>query len=426
MKEIESVGLQLIQNMARDEVEEYIDKEELAKIKETDSNPRFDVFRIAHTGKSESHIVGRGNKILRWFNDAIKKIHENLKIGLKAFAYHKKDSNDHYKREEVGRLVGKFYKEDDSKNADSYGIVYRFPGSDDSFDMASYEGKMLLPEDTAMGAVVAPENIREVSGIALGHGEKKSPAFPKAVRMLQFCIQNMIDESKDDEHEQKEADNAEEDKEAEEIKEVRMEPTLEEVKKFIKENKVTPSNLFDRKSLESDETVLKIANERNKETHFVVLRRDDKIAKLEAENKDLADKLGNKDAEIQKAVEKSVSLIAEKNILDVFAGRKLSEKSPILEKWVKRKLKGFKPSGDEKKIDREAEAYIDSLIDDFNSYEKDGIAIALKEEDKPKEKPAEKEKAKDADKETPEIKKEDIVNPDYSKIMADRVAELNK
>jgi hypothetical protein len=77
---------------------------------------------------------------LRWFNGTIKAIHNSLKIGLKAFHNHKKDSIDHKGRPEVGRMVGKYYEEEDGV-ANTYGIFYRYPGTPTDFDMASYEGK---------------------------------------------------------------------------------------------------------------------------------------------------------------------------------------------------------------------------------------------------------------------------------------------
>jgi hypothetical protein len=433
MPEVNSIQLELIQNMSREEIEDRIDVDELKKIKETDKKPIFDVFRIAHAGLSKSYIIGMGNKVLRWFNKTVKAIHNSVKIGTKAFYNHIKDSISHVDREEVGHLVGKYYEEDEDGTANAYGILYRYPGTDLDYDMASYEGKTLVPSIDADGWDVSPEDVREVSGISLGRTEENSPAFPKAKRTLQFCIQNMVKEKEDTESkDEKPLEKKPEEKV--EKKEEKMEFKLEDVKiddlkkEIIKRNLV-PSELFNKAALSEDDVVIKMIHEGNREAHHKARRGDDKIAKLEAEVEDLKEKLSNKDAEI------SVGIIAEKKIVEIFEGRKLSDKNPVLEKWAKRKLKNFKPTGEQDKIEDEAKKYIDELVDEFTALEKDGLMIALKEEKEEKKKDEEKpkkedEKEKDIKKEKsddlPAIEYDDIIDPDLAKKVQERVAAWNK
>lgn len=439
-QEIEFIQLELIQNMARDDVEQYIDPAELAKIKETDKAPTFDVFRIAHVGTSKSYIPGMGTKILKWFDGAVREIHNSLKLGLKAFHRHKEDSLSHAGRDEVGRLVGKFLKEDEAGKANSYGVFYRYPGTPRDFDGISYEGKMLVPSIDVPGWDVAPEHIGEVTGVAMTHTEKERPAFPKAKRMLQFCIQNTIKEIEDaeekDTKDQKTDDVKQEEKAEIKKEEKIMEITLEDVKKFIKENNLVPSKLFDKKDLEADELVIGIANKKNENTHYAALRKDDKISELNAKVTKLEKELTGKDAEILTAQKDANKIVAEKKITEIFEKRKLSDKSPALEKWAKRKLKSFVPSGGSDKIETEAKEFIDSLINEFNEYEKDGLLIAIKKEEKEPEKekdPGKKtdkdEKAKpDSDKKDdfPMLDDSDILNPNLAAKIHEREKEWSK
>jgi hypothetical protein len=209
-----------------------------------------------------------------------------------------------------------------------------------------------------------------------------------------------------------------------------MEVTLEDVKKFINENKLTPSTLFSKKLLEDDDLVIEIANKKNEKTHYAALRKDDAISKLEAEKKVLEEGLLGKDKEIADAKAGSIAIIAEKKIEEIFEKRKLSDKEPVLDKWAKRKLKEFKPTGDEEKIEEEAKSYIDGLIDEFRGYEKAGLQIIAKEEkpeDELKGKPPAKEEEKPKDKKAfPELDDSDILDPGLAKQISDRVAELNK
>jgi hypothetical protein len=58
----------------------------------------------------------------------------------------------------------------------------------------------MIPAANAGGWDVSPNDVKgEVAGVALGHTEKNRPAFPKAKRTLQFCIQNMAQEIEDSE-----------------------------------------------------------------------------------------------------------------------------------------------------------------------------------------------------------------------------------
>ena len=99
-------------------------------------------------------------------------------------------------------------------------------------------------------------------------------------------------------------------------------------------------------------------------------------------------------------------------------------------------MKNFKPTGDEKKLETEAGEYIDGLIDEFKSYEKDGLQIALIEKEEKKPEKEKDEKGKKNDKDEKEKKKEeddypkldnsDILDPALAEKVTERLKELNK
>jgi len=405
------VSLQLIQNMSADVIEKHVDASELAKIKGVDQHPQYQVFRIAHTGKSESHIVGFGSKILQWFGSTIKAIHNAIKVGCKAWYNHAENTNSPAGRKELGRIVGKFIEEDGNSNVDSYAIVYRYPELRDyQVDAASYEGVIVVPDDlTVEGWVPSPDHVREVSGIALCDTKKGNrPAFPRST--LQLQIQNAIKSEED----------------AEIKKEENMEITKEDILEFIKKNKVVPSDLFSKEILKVDVFVTEIARENNQNTHGVVLRYKDKIDNLEAQITKYKEETETRDKKLQEANIKATKLLAKEQMETIFTERKLTEKTPVIAKMIKRELGKFNPTGDEKKLTDEINKFIDQRIDDYTALEKEGILLTLKDDTQQKDadkKPGSDEAKKDSGK---DYENADITDPNFQLRMAERVKEMNK
>jgi len=263
---INSIALEEIQNLAANIIEENIDKNELEEIKKNDRNPLFKAYRVAHTGFSTPTVVGRKKApILRWFQNAVKRVHDKLTNGIKVFVSHVKDTNSHDGRTAIGRLVGKFTEIKDDMFS-SMGILYIEPKFKDVYNslnlnVGSYEGSHLIKN--ADSWIVSPGDVGAVSAIALSNSEIDRPAFPKAIeegelQMFSASLQNFVT----DELEKEIANTVE--KGEPEKKEEKMEYTISGIQKWIHENDYKPIDIFKKENLKQEfgiEEALKMVHE---------------------------------------------------------------------------------------------------------------------------------------------------------------------
>lgn len=451
MKEIKFISLELIQNMSQDFVESHIDEDKLREIKEKDKSPTFNVFRIAHTGKTRSTIIGWGTRVLRWVQNAVKSVHNKIKLGTKAWFNHKHGTNEPAGRKELGEVVGKIFEEKKDNEVDSYAILYRYPEYRDiNVDIASYEGSVLCPDDPNIDSWdVAPEHIGEVTGIALGNSQENQPAFPRAEMTLQFQIQNFAEAVKEKEEKVEETETKTKVENKKEVKKIMdlEEMKIVDIKKAVKEKELTVFDLFNNKEILEDEKIQKIIDSQAKEKNGVIERHDKKIEKLTNDIKEQKDKyekeLNDKEAEHKKALEEKeaelTKQITEKNkeigklnanekIEAIIKDRKLDEESPAIAKLVRKSVKKFNPTGDNEKIESEAKEFVDGVIAEIKEWEKDGVTLSIKQE-KEKEKDKESDKKKDKSDKKEESKKDNEaikreLKPDFMKQVSEREKEL--
>jgi hypothetical protein len=409
---INSIALQEIQNLSKDVIENNIDQNELASIKKNDTNPLFKVYRIAHTGFSTPTLVGNKKKpILQWFQNAVKKVHDKLKNGIRVFVSHVKGTNSHDGRTPIGRLVGKF-TELKNDMFSSMGIIYIEPKFREVYNnlnlnVGSYEGNQLIRN--ADSWIVSPDDIGAVSAIALSNSEVDRPAFPEAIEegeLQMFSLQNFID----DELKKDEIDEGEKEKgELETIKEEKMELTIssvqewikekglkpidvfnkedfetsfsiekalkmiheqkvkpvnvfekkeiiesvtpEEIIKFIKENKIEPSKVYTKEELKVDKIVDELKKDANHDAYH-------KAVRLEGELKELKKTLKEKESFVLKEIK------SDKVKEEIFKERNFDEKqSKFVNHYFK---KSFSPSGDESKLKEEINKFTDEKLEEWN------------------------------------------------------------
>lgn len=232
-----------------------ISKEKLELIK---GKGKLQAYVIAHEGTSQPKVLDdRKAKKLNWPKETIQKIASKIKTGIKFFVDHGKDTNSHANRKPVGEVVGSFVKEIGNKLSNI--VIGHFENPDDvnSMDVNSMEADVSIDESN--NNVV---NLNELSGIALGSSSENSPAFPGAVRLASLqCFDK--------------EENPDGKKGGQEM------PTFDEVKQFVKDRNVWPSQLFDEDVIKRDHKYADVFGERDK----LKIR----VEELEKENKKITE-----------------------------------------------------------------------------------------------------------------------------------------
>lgn len=213
-----------LQHMAEPELLRYVPKDTIARIKQGDEHPEFRAYAIAHEGISEPKMVGGGGLLLKYFRDAIYKIHDKLELGTPVFHGHNAD-NSTDGRETIGEIVGKTLREIGGKLYD-IAVTYIKPEHRSApLDVASFEAEVGF-NPNADGETCTAVDVGEITGLALGSSAVERPAFSGAT--LLAAVQAFV--SKDE----GKGNNA---------------MTLEELKAACKELKVKPVDLFDAEDL---------------------------------------------------------------------------------------------------------------------------------------------------------------------------------
>jgi len=222
-----------IQNMARAEMLSLISAKQYERIKKIDEHPEFRVYAIAHEGEAEGKVIdkdGVGNYTKQnWFKSAIKNLAEKISEGIKFFHMHSATSNSTENRQELGEVVGKGLQDIGGK---LYALVaaYIYPEFRDMpLDVASVETDIVYSKKDGK---VKIDDVRDVTGIALGNSAVISPGFAGAT--LLGCVQAFAKQSSG-----KKGD-------------VMTKAELKALREQIKEAELTPSDLFGENELTQD------------------------------------------------------------------------------------------------------------------------------------------------------------------------------
>ena len=326
-----------LQQMAASEIMNIIPNDIYEEIKRKDPHPLFQAYVVGHEGEATGQMVGMGTKVLNWFSSAINKIWQKMKYGTKIFHGHNIDSS-HEGRQSIGEVVGKAIKTIQSK-VNAIAITYIYPEYRDlSFDVASIEADVNINPDDSVHDV----DVGDITGIALGNSAVEKPGFAGATLLSQIqAFANGRLQSN------KEGENM---------------PTLEEIKKFVGEEGISPSEIFGRDSLIDDPVVKGYVKATVKEEttgEYVSRKRDaegfDKTReKLEAEKKELEDE--NKVLKIESAKVKAADLFSTKA-----KERKLDDKQA---KFIQAKQDNFEPE-DLENLEKEVDKFMDDKLEEF-------------------------------------------------------------
>lgn len=324
--------------MAASEVLELVPASAYARIKAQDENPVFRAYVIGHEGEAKPQMLGKGQIISQWFKSAITKLYEKMKTGLNIFHDHQLD-NSHEGRTPIGELVGKALKTVAGKLS-ALAIIYIRPEYRHlPLDVASIEADVDLMETSKN---VYEVDVSEVTGIALGNSAVNKPGFSGATLLAQ--VQGF---EKYHSKFNKGSGNME---------------TIDDVREFIKVNKVKPSDLFSVDTL-TDESVVKEFFKDDKSAAVRAewehrTRTDKKMQEMKVDYDKQISTLKEEKAQVAKTVAKAqVPALIDKLAKD----RKLDEKQI---KFINARVGKFEPKEAEK-LTAELNAHLDAEIDEY-------------------------------------------------------------
>jgi len=160
--------------MAKSEIMEMVSTAQYMRIKLADSKPIFRAYVIGHEGTSTGTISSFGQKlgsvVKKWYQAAIRKLHDKIDVGLKLFHSHV-DTNEHLGRMQIGEVVGKALKMIDDKLSVIVAAYIEPQFQKLSLDVASIEADIYLTDNDG----VYEADVEAVSGIALGSSRVETP-----------------------------------------------------------------------------------------------------------------------------------------------------------------------------------------------------------------------------------------------------------
>jgi hypothetical protein len=345
-----------LREMASNEIAAMIEPDRLREIRAHDPHPLFKAFVVGHEGEAKGYVVGLGNTVKRWFRQAIEMLTRKISVGLQLFHGHG-ETNDNAGRQAIGEVVGKR----GMKIGDRLSAVvacYIYPSFRHlPLDVASIEAEVALEEDARRGLYVA--EVERVTGIALANSAIEKPGFAGATLLGQL---QAFARSKD-------------------IGDNLMDLTLEDVRAFLKTEKVKPSDIFPMEEMAADPVVRGLAEDRVKERiagEFA--RRKEAEEKLEKIEKGAADK----ESAFTRQITDLRIAAAKSQVGPMFEKQRTSRKLDDRQtKFIQNRLARFTPSKPED-IDKEFEAYLDAEVDEYGKIAREVFGI----EDKKVEPPA--------------------------------------
>jgi hypothetical protein len=324
--------------MAASEVLELVPASAYARIKAQDENPIFRAYVIGHEGEARPQALGKGQIISQWFKSAITKLYEKLMVGINIFHDHNLD-NSHEGRTPIGELVGKALKTVAGKLS-ALAIIYIRPEYKHlPLDVASIEADVDLMETSKN---VYEVDVSEVTGIALGNSSVNRPGFPGATLLAQ--VQGF-----EKYHSKFNKGSG------------KME-TVDEVREFIKVNKIKPTDLFSVDNL-TEEPMVKEFFKDDKSRAVTAewehrTRTDKKLNEMKADyEKQISDLKAINVKTAKEAAKVKVPEIVTKLAKD----RKLDESQV---KFINARIGKFEPK-EADKLEAELNTHLDAEIDEY-------------------------------------------------------------
>lgn len=326
-----------LQNMAQDELLRYVTPLEYEKIKE--EGGALEAYVVAHPGQSKSFIVGLGEKILNWYSGIISKIKDKIRPGTPVFHLHNAD-NSTENRTTIGRVIAVMQN---TKN-EVVSIIHRFKDYlNINCNIASFEAPINFDsrgQEQAGSIEVRPHNIGDITGIALANSETSKPAFAGAIKTAYLqCLRkenNML-----------------------ELK-------LEDVIKYVQENKIAPLKIFSNPEiLGLDFVKEEIAKHKGNENLF------NENVRLKAEKESLKKENETMKADHDKAITERDGKLTKFEVDRVFIEQvkkrdKLDEKQLA---FIEKRKNGIKiePKTD---IEKGVNAGLDTILEEYTELSK--------------------------------------------------------
>ena len=347
-----------LQHMAASEIMNNIPHEIYQEIKERDPTPVFRAYAIGHEGEATGKQVGVGTVIKNWFSSAVKKIVSALQFGTKVFHGHNIDSS-HEGRKPIGEIVGKAVSTIKDK-LNAIAITYIYPEYRNlPLDVASIEADINI--DPTRDSVEAID-VKGVTGLALGSSVIEKPGFADASLLSQI---------------QAFANGRLQFKEGDKM------PTLEEIKTFVSEEGISPSEIFGRDALIDDPVVMGYVKAEVKEkTTSEYHARKRNLSEFEEEKK----KMDEEKKKLEDRVKELMAESAKIKAADLFSNkakeRKLDKKEiSFIESKRTAEKGGFEPE-DPENLDKEVDRFMDDAIVEYKKTAKlFGVKIEEKEDE---------------------------------------------
>lgn len=340
-----------LREMAANEIAEMIPPATMAAIKQKDPKPLFKAFVIGHEGEARGNVVGIGNVVKKWFRSAIENLHDKIHAGIKLFHGHTTPEKELPERAAIGEVVGKRLMRIGDRLS-SVVACYIAPAFQHlPLDIASIEADIVM--DTG-GRDIVVAGVDEVTGIALGSSQIDTPGFAGATLLGQlqaFAKNQHIDGGN------------------------LMDLTIEDVRSFLKSEKVKPSDIFGMDEMAADPIVRGLAEDRVKERiagEFA--RRKDAEEKLEK----IRGEYDGKVTDLTKTIDGLRTDAAKSRVGSLFdtqrTARKLDDRQT---KFIQNRMGRFTPTKPDE-VEKEFNAYLDSEIDEYNRIAKDVFGIEQK------------------------------------------------
>lgn len=350
--------------MASNEIRMMIAPGVISEItKRGDPHPVFKAFVIGHEGVAQGFLVGVGNIVKKWYRSAIEMLYNKIDIGIRLFHGHG-ETNDQGGRTPIGEVVGK--KLDTVANRLSTIVAcYIYPQFRNlPLDVASIEADIDLDESKDGLFVV---NVNEVSGIALANKAVEKPGFPGATLLGQLQafakIKNLEGKSM---------------------------LSLDEVRSFLRDEGLKPSDVFTPSELTSDPHLSGIFKEAGKEEFGERWRR-----KAESMEEAAAEKRKEEAAALKKKHEEEIRIRDERiralaqdvtrtkipAIFDKKAAERKFDETQI--RFIKARLPKFVPPDKPEELETALDKHLDTEVDEYNVIAKDVFKIAGEKKDEP-------------------------------------------
>jgi hypothetical protein len=282
-----------IQHMADSELLQHVPADVMASIR--DKHDAVEAYTIAHTGSSRTHVVGLGKAELKWYQQIIPYIKAKILPGIPVYHRHG-DTNSHDGRSKIGEVINAIQMGTDKVVA----IIRRYANSlGIPTDVASFEAPLRTNTTQLDGHAVQAHEIGDITAIALAHSSTSTPAFAGAIR--EAYLQCLTGDKM----------------------------TLTDILTYIKDNKVTPTQIYSPDDLlKVDEIQTEIAARKGSSNQYY------ETLRLKAELQDAREKHAKELQDSKAAMDKVSTDLLQYQTKDIF-GQAITMRKDLTEQQRK-------------------------------------------------------------------------------------------